>query len=148
MDARFAVLVASAGSYVAVWLLYLTSPARRSLRSVLFLLITSLPLAPAAVLPPPYDLLLAAPVAAVWILGLMDFGHLLAPMEPVEVRFDQRLGAIQRRVRRSEAQIRPDTWNADRERHQEILAGALAEARGNQITTSATSMTVTLAREY
>ena len=84
----------------------------------------------------------------VWILGLMDFGHLLAPMEPVEVRFDQRLGAIQRRVRRSEAQIRPDTWNADRERHQEILAGALPEARGNQITTSATSMTVTLAREY
>jgi len=120
-------ILIAAPSYAAVWLLFMASRGRRSFRSILFLGLTSLPLVLAGSVAFPANLALMAIVTAVWAAGLWDLNHFLAPMEPSEMRFDQDLQRIRRRVVEAEQRLRIETWDRDRNSHHEVLLAAIAE---------------------
>ncbi len=115
--------------YLFVWYLFMASPARRSLRSVAFLLATSPLLVVAALADFPFDLLGAGAVAGLWLAGLWDLNHVLAPMAPAEVRFDEALGLIRRRVLENERRIRADQWEEHREEHLSVLQRAVSQVQ-------------------
>lgn len=115
--------------YALVGYAFMASPARRSLRSLVFPAVTTPLLGITAVVRPPLDLAVIAGVAGLWMAGLWDLNHVLAPMDPREVRFDQRLGDIRRQIRASEDRIRPDHWGWDRPAHLDALERAIAQAR-------------------
>lgn len=114
-------------SYAVVWFLFMGPPGRRSFRSVLFLTLTSLPLALAPAARFPVNLAVIAIVTAVWAVGLWDLNHLLAPMEPAEMRFDEHLRRIQRTVMMDERRLRVETWDQERAAHLEVLTTALRD---------------------
>ena len=105
------------------------SPARRSFRSVVYLAASSLLIPVAAMLEPPWRFVLAAAIVGFWAVGLWDLNHVLAPMPPSEVRFDEALSGIQRAVTRSRDRVRAKEWEQDRVSHLAVLERAIAEAR-------------------
>jgi hypothetical protein len=115
--------------YSFVWYLFMASPARRSLRSVVFLLATTPLLGLAALARFPFGLLCGGLVAGIWLTGLWDMNHFLAPMEPDEVRFDEALGRIRRRVLVHEQRIRSEQWEQARSGHLVVLQEAITQVR-------------------
>lgn len=114
-------------AYAAVWYFFMASPARRSLRSILFLAATSPLLAVAALADFPLSLMGGGFIACLWLAGLWDLGHVLAPFEPAEVRFDESLGRIRRQVRDNERGIPPGEWHEARDAHLRVLENAITE---------------------
>lgn len=121
--------LASLAGYGFVWFLFIASPARRSLRSVLFLLGTSPLLVVAAVVRFPANLMVIVGLTCIWLLGLWDLHHILAPMEPREVGFDEKLGRIRRSVFEHERRMSAEQWNDAREAHLAVLRTAILQVQ-------------------
>lgn len=100
-------LIARLAAALLIVVIYAASPARRSLRSVLFLSMTGIAwLAVSVFAEPMHQPIIGLAAVAIWLLGLWDLNHLLAPFAPDEVRFDQRLGSIRRGVLNHESTSR------------------------------------------
>lgn len=117
----------SALAYVGVWIIFMASRARRSLRSVLFLIATSLPLLIASSAELVEYTVTAATVAALWGLGLWDLGEALAPMRLAEARFDRSLWSICERVLKHRRKLNLDDWDVERAEHTAILRRTLMQ---------------------
>ena len=74
-------------AYVGVWIVFMASSARRSARSLLFLIATSIPLLLVSSAEPWLYATVVRFVGIVWVLGLSHFGDILSPMRSVEARF-------------------------------------------------------------
>lgn len=116
-------------AYGTVWLLFMASPARRSMRSIVFLLLTTPLLAVAAALPMPGSWFVVSATAALWLVGLLDLHDVLAPMPRAELQFDEGLSRIRRRVFRHERDLRSNAWEGVRQEHTRVLEAAIHDAQ-------------------
>jgi hypothetical protein len=121
-------LLASGIAYVGIWMIFLTSPARRSLRSVLFLGVTSIPLGFAGLIDGPTYWLVVGAVGLTWALGLWDLNDLLAPMPAAEARFERKLWKLQDDAVSHRRRLKLDNWEAGRTEHLAILRKAHTQA--------------------
>jgi hypothetical protein len=99
------------------------------MRSVAFLLLVTALLVVAGLVDQPLRYLIAIGATLMWVVGLWDRNHFLAPMEPVEVRFDLKLHDIRRRVLRHVRTIQPANWHTDRLAHLAVLEDAIERTR-------------------
>jgi hypothetical protein len=108
-------------AYIGVWIMFMASPGRRSFRSVLFLIVTSLPLVVVSLVEPAAYGVVAAAVGTLWGLGLWDLREALAPMPPREARFDRTLWSICEGVLTHRRKLNLDDWEAQRDEHTALL---------------------------
>lgn len=112
--------------FVGLWALYLLSPLRRSLRSVIYLAVTSsiLLLAP-TVGPWP----VAAVVATLWAAGLLDLNEILAPMPSREAKFERALWRIRGDVLAHRKRLTLANWPDQEARHRAVIGAAIERTR-------------------
>lgn len=129
VDRVAALVVVSVASLAPTWFLYLRSPARRSVRSVILLLaISMLWMAGVSLWPSVLGWALVITSATVAIAGLFGFHELLGRMPASDHKADEVLWTIQREVLNHRRPLHLDR-DDDRQRHVVRLKAEIARVR-------------------